>query len=109
MIITMWVGGKITYLEGVQRSSNVGFAKLAIEKLGADKLRDYITKFGLDKPTGIDLPNETSGKVVFKYQIEKVTTAFGQGTAVTPIQQIQAATAIANGGKMMKPYVLKKS
>ncbi|WP_026566369.1 penicillin-binding protein [Bacillus sp. UNC41MFS5] len=100
--------GPITYLEGVQRSSNVAFAKIAKEKLGFEKFREYLTKFGFDKPTGIDLPNETSGKIQFTYPIEKITTAYGQGTAITPIQQIQAATAIANGGKMIKPHVVKK-
>jgi penicillin-binding protein 2B len=100
--------GQITFLEGLQRSSNVGFAKLANEKLGFDKLKDYLTKFGFDKQTGIDLPNETSGKILFQYPIEKATTAFGQGTAITPIQQIQAATAVANNGKMMKPHVVDK-
>lgn len=100
--------GSITFLQGLQRSSNVGFAKLANEKLGFDKLRAYLTKFGFDKPTGIDLPNEASGKILFKYPIEKATTAFGQGTAITPIQQIQAASAIANNGKMMQPHVIDK-
>jgi penicillin-binding protein 2B len=100
--------GTINYLEAVQRSSNVGFAKLANEKLGFDKFREYLSKFGLDKPTGIDLPDETAGKILFQYPIEKATTAFGQGTAITPIQQIQAATAIANNGKMMQPHVVDK-
>lgn len=100
--------GSITYLEGVQRSSNVAFAKLANEKLGFDKFRDYLTKFKFDQPTGIDLPNEASGSIVYQYPIDKVTTSFGQGTAITPIQQIQAATAIANDGNMMKPHVIGK-
>lgn len=100
--------GTITYLEGVQRSSNVAFAKIAKEKLGFEKFREYLTKFGFDKPTGIELPDETSGKIQYTYPIEKITTAYGQGTAVTPIEQIQAATAIANDGKMMKPHVIKK-
>nr|WP_263328102.1 penicillin-binding protein [Neobacillus sp. Marseille-Q6967] len=100
--------GPITYLEGVQRSSNVAFAKIANEQLGFDKLREYLTKFGLDKPTDIDLPNETSGKIQYTWPIEKATTSYGQGTAITPIQQIQAATAIANDGKMMKPQVIDK-
>ncbi|WP_409292116.1 penicillin-binding protein [Peribacillus sp. SCS-37] len=99
--------GTITYLEGLQRSSNVAFAKLAMEKLGEEKFRTYLTKFGFDKPTGIDLPNEATGKILYKWPIEKITTAFGQGSAITPIQQIQAATAVANGGKMMRPYVIK--
>ncbi len=100
--------GTITFLEGVQRSSNTAFARIAKEKLGFERFREYLTKFGFDKPTGIELPNETSGKIQFTYPIEKITTAYGQGTAITPIQQIQAATAIANNGKMMKPHVLEK-
>lgn len=100
--------GPITYLEGVQRSSNVAFAKIANEQLGFDKLREYITKFGLDQPTGIDLPHEANSSIAFTWPIEKLTTAYGQGTALTPIQQIQAATAIANDGKMVKPYVIDK-
>ncbi|MCM3689975.1 penicillin-binding protein [Neobacillus niacini] len=100
--------GTISYLEGVQRSSNVAFAKLANEKLGFEKFHEYLIKFGLDRATGIDLPNETSGKIQFTWPIEKATTAYGQGTAITPIQQIQAATAIANKGKMMKPHVVDK-
>jgi penicillin-binding protein 2B len=100
--------GTITYLEGVQRSSNVAFAKIANELLGFEKFREYLTKFGFDNPTGIDLPAETSGKIQFTWPIEKATTAYGQGTAITPIQQIQAMTAIANNGKMMKPQVIEK-
>jgi len=100
--------GNITYLEGVQRSSNVAFAKIAKEKLGFDTYREYLTKFGLDKKTGIDLPNEANSSIAYKWPIEKITTAYGQGTAITPIQQIQAATAVANDGKMVKPYVIDK-
>ena len=100
--------GSITFLEGVQRSSNVGFAKLANEKIGFETYREYLTKFGFDQPTGIDLPNETTGQIVYRYPIDKITTAYGQGSAITPIQQVQAATAVANGGKMMKPHVIDK-
>ncbi|MFE8703634.1 penicillin-binding protein [Cytobacillus sp. FJAT-54145] len=100
--------GSITYLEGVQRSSNVAFAKIVKEKLGYDKYREYLTLFGFDKPTGIELPNETGGKIVYQYPLDKITTGYGQGTAITPIQQIQAATAIANDGKMLKPHIIDK-
>ncbi|WP_070120196.1 penicillin-binding protein [Bacillus marinisedimentorum] len=99
--------GTITFREGVQRSSNVAFAILANEKLGTDRLRQYITKFGLDEKTGIDLPGEAKSKIMWNYPSERISTAFGQGSTITPIQQIQAATAIANDGKMMKPYVLE--
>jgi penicillin-binding protein 2B len=100
--------GNITYLEGVQRSSNVAFAKLANEKLTFEVFREYLSKFGFDKVTGIDLPNETSGTILYNYPLEKITTSFGQGSTLTPIQQVQAATAIANDGKMMKPHVIRK-
>jgi len=100
--------GPITYYEGVQRSSNVAFGKLVKEKMGFETYREYLTKFRFDEPTGIELPNETGGKILYNWPIEKVTTAFGQGSAITPIQQIQAATAVANGGKMMKPHIIKE-
>ncbi|RIW36316.1 penicillin-binding protein [Bacillus salacetis] len=99
--------GSITYLEGVQRSSNVAFAKL-MDEIGQERYREYLDKFGFGQLTGIDLPNETAGKILYHYPIEKYTTIFGQGTTVTPLQVIQAETAIANNGKMMKPYVIEK-
>ena len=100
--------GEISFDEGFLRSSNVGFSILALEKLGPERLYNYITEFGFDQPTGIDLPNETTGLIANTWRSDAATTAFGQGSAVTPIQQIQAATAIANNGKMMKPYVIDR-
>ncbi|MGM9925276.1 MAG: penicillin-binding protein [Bacillus sp. (in: firmicutes)] len=101
-------GTSMTYLQGLQRSSNVAFVKVVLEQLGEEKFREYLTKFGFEKPTGIDLPNEVGGKILYERKIEKATTAFGQGSVITPIQQIQAFSAIANNGKMMKPYVIDK-
>ncbi len=100
--------GPITYDEGVLRSSNVGFSKIALEKLGEEKIYEYLQAFHFDKPTGIDLPNEASSLIANNSRFDAATTAFGQGTAVTPIQQIQAMTAIANNGKMMKPYIIDR-
>ncbi|MFZ3576510.1 penicillin-binding transpeptidase domain-containing protein [Virgibacillus sp. DJP39] len=100
--------GTISYDEGFRRSSNVAAAKLLWEVMGPDVYLDYFKSFDFDQETGIDLPNEVSGKLVYNYPIEKITTSFGQGTTVTPIQQMKAATAIANDGKMVKPYVIKK-
>ncbi|WP_226681150.1 penicillin-binding protein [Sutcliffiella horikoshii] len=99
--------GMITFDEGVQRSSNVAFALLA-DKMGTDTLLEYIHAFGMNEPTGIDLPDETTSNINFNYYRDRISTAFGQGSAFTPIQQIQAATAIANDGKMMQPYVVDK-
>ena len=100
--------GKITYDEGFQRSSNVAAAKLVWEKIGTEKYFDYLKGFHLDEKSGIDLPGEVSGEILYNWPIEKVTTSFGQGSTVTPIQQMTAATAIANDGKMLQPYVVDK-
>lgn len=99
--------GEITFEEGVQHSSNVAFALLA-KKIKSEKYYQYIQGFGLDKKTDIDLPNEGISKINYKYERDKISTAFGQGIAITPIQQIQAASAIANKGKMMRPYIIDK-
>lgn len=101
-------GVAMTYLQAVQRSSNVGFIKLGYELLGKEKLKKYLTDFGFAERTGIDLPNEVGSNLLFDRDVEVATTSFGQGSVVTPIQQIQAFTAIANDGKMMKPYVVSK-
>lgn len=100
--------GTISFNEGVQRSSNVGFSILAKDLLGTDRMYQYLNKFGFTKKTNIDLPNEAESKINYNYEIDKVSTAFGQASAFTPIQLVQAATAIANNGKMMKPYVIDK-
>ncbi|SDX33878.1 penicillin-binding protein [Salimicrobium album] len=97
--------GSISYDEGLIRSSNVAAAKLGYEKLGPDRFEKYISKFNLNAKTGIDLPGEKTGTILNDRPIETVTTAYGQGSTMTPLQLLTAATAIANDGKMMKPYV----
>ena len=100
--------GTISFLEGVQRSSNTLFINIGEKYLGYDKFRTYLDKFGFNQKVGIELPGEVSGKILYNYEVEKATSTFGQGTSVTPLQQIQAATAIANDGKMMKPYIVDR-
>jgi penicillin-binding protein 2B len=99
--------GTISFLEGVQRSSNVAFAYL-LDKIGFKKFEGYLHDFGFGEPTNVGLPHEASGSILYHYPIEKYTTIFGQGTTVTPLQMVQAESAIANDGKMMKPYVISK-
>ena len=99
--------GTITYLEGFQRSSNVSMAYL-LERLGDKTFIEYIRKFGFGEKTGIDLPNEAPGVVLDRRPVERLTTSYGQGSTVTAMQMIQAATAIANNGVMMRPYVINK-
>nr|WP_241680122.1 penicillin-binding protein [Metabacillus mangrovi] len=97
--------GTITYNEGFARSSNVAMINLAM-KIGPDAYADYMEKFGFGSKTGIDLPGEEAGKINSDSSISLATASFGQGSTATVIEQIQAATAIANDGQMMKPYII---
>lgn len=99
--------GTITYLEGFQRSSNTAMAH-QLEIMGYDTLIDYLGRFGFNEKTGIDLPKETSGTILSKYPSNVLTTSYGQGSTVTPIQLMQAFSAITNEGQMMQPYVIDK-
>ncbi len=89
--------------------TNPGFVELG-NRLGKEKLFDYIDKFGFGKKTGVDLNGEASG-IIFNLDkvgpVELATTAFGQGVSVTPIQQITAVSAAINGGILYKPYIVK--
>ncbi|MEJ9159823.1 penicillin-binding transpeptidase domain-containing protein [Paenibacillus graminis] len=103
--------GNITFLDGVKRSSNVAFVKLGFEMLGPERLLQYIDDFGFNEKTGIDLPGETIGIVNPdpNKSVENATLAYGHGKVlVTPIQQLTAVAAIANGGKLMVPHVVKE-
>ena len=101
--------GSQNYLQVVQNSCNPGFVIMG-QKLGKEKLFDYIHKFGFGKKTGIDLNGEASG-ILFNLDnvgpVELATTSFGQGVSVTPIQQITAVSAAINGGYLLKPYIVK--
>ncbi|WP_026975311.1 stage V sporulation protein D [Alicyclobacillus contaminans] len=101
--------GSQSFLNVVENSCNPGFIALG-ERLGKDTLFSYIKKFGFGQKTGIDLPGEGNG-ILFKLSrvgpLELATTAFGQGVSVTPIQQVMAMGAIANGGILMKPHVVQ--
>ncbi|MFC0334636.1 stage V sporulation protein D [Paenibacillus sepulcri] len=101
--------GSQTFLEVVQNSCNPGFVALG-NRLGKDKLFQYIKDFGFGTKTGIDLGGEENG-IMFKMSqvgpVELATTAFGQGVSVTPIQQITAVSAAVNGGTLYKPHVAK--
>lgn len=99
--------GRISYLEGLQRSSNTAMAN-QLDIMGWETYEKYLDAFGFGQKTGIDLPGEASGVINSRYPLEKYTTTFGQGSTVTPIQLIQGLTAIANDGKMMQPYVIDK-
>jgi len=102
--------GSQSFLEVVQNSCNPGFVELG-ERLGKDKLFEYVKNFGFGEKTGIDLQGEGKG-ILFNLErvgpVEQATTAFGQGVSVTPIQQVTAVSAAINGGTLYTPYVAKE-
>jgi len=101
--------GSQSFLEGVENSCNPAFVILG-QRLGKEKLFEYIRKFGFGKKTGIDLPGEENG-ILFRLEkvgpVELATTSFVQGVSVTPIQQIAAVSAAVNGGNLYWPHVAK--
>jgi len=103
--------GHQTFLEVVENSCNPGFVTLGL-RLGKETLFQYIKDFGFGEKTGIDLKGEARG-ILFKLDkvgpVELATTSFGQGVAVTPIQQVNAVSAAINGGKLLTPYLLKEA
>lgn len=109
--ITNWVTsgwGTITYKEGFYRSSNVGFAHVE-QNMGAKTWMKYIRRFGLLKKVNVyGMGNETAGYTTFKGKLEQANTAYGQGITVNVMELMQAYTAIANNGKMVKPYWIEK-
>ncbi|OBZ16675.1 stage V sporulation protein D [Bacillus sp. FJAT-26390] len=99
--------GTISFLDGLKYSSNVAFVKLGYERLGEQKLRDYYTNFGFGQKTNIQLGSELTGSIRFQYASEIANATFGQGVSVTPIQQVAAVAAVANGGKLLQPQIVK--
>jgi len=102
--------GWLPFSKILQVSSNIGFTKVA-EKLKKDRYFKYIEKFGFGQPTGIDVPGEVPGllrKPESWSAIDLATHAFGQGISATPMQMVMAYAAIANGGFLMRPYVVRR-
>ncbi len=102
--------GTITMTRVLEKSSNIGMVYVQ-QKLGKDKFYSYLKKYGFGEPTGIDLQGETGGTLKDPsqwYPIDYATAAFGQGIGITRLQLIRAFAAVINGGKLMKPYIVKE-
>ena len=99
--------GTINYDTGFAYSSNVAATNLGL-KLGSAKLSDFYDLCGFGEKTGITLPGEEAGSIDFMYESELANASFGQGISVTPIQLLQAMSAFANDGVMVKPYIVSK-
>lgn len=103
--------GWLTVSQVLAVSSNICSAKIGLS-LGGDKLYDAFLRFGFGQETGVPLPGEASGTLRPRgrpwVQVETAAAAFGQGIGVTNLQLAMGAAAIANGGELMEPIVIKK-
>ncbi len=102
--------GVLSVSQVVAHSSDVGAIKLGL-RLGAPKFYQYIRAFGFGAPTGIELPGETRGlvrRVEAWSPISIGAVSMGQEVGVTPVQLISAVSAIANGGMLLRPRVVRE-
>lgn len=103
--------GRVTMTDVLAKSLNVGAAYISVS-LGEQKFYNYLTRFGFAKITNVDLANEVSGQVRFPtnpaWHISDLgTNSFGQGMTATPLQVVMMASAVANDGVLMKPYIVE--
>jgi len=102
--------GRETMTQVLENSDNVAMVWVS-DQLGNDTMYKYLTDYGFGFKTNIDLTGETTGDLMElkKWRdINRATISFGQGISVTPLQILNAISAIANKGKLMKPYVVEK-
>ncbi len=102
--------GAQTFVQGVQNSCNPVFIEVGA-RVGRTTFMKYVKGFGFREKTGIELPGETDGifhaAENFK-EIDLATSSFGQSFNVTPLQMVTMVSAVANGGKLMKPHLVKQ-
>lgn len=111
-IFRNWDGeglGTISFTDVIKFSNNVGMIQLG-RRIGKKAMVEGAKNFGFGKETGVDLPGEESGILYPKdmWDPDLASFSIGQGIAVTPLQELRAICAIANGGELVKPYVVKK-
>ena len=102
-------GPNTSMQEVLNQSLNTGMV-FVYQKLGKEKMRDYLLSYGLKDKTGIDLPNETSGLVEnlnSPRELEYANASFGQGIAMTPVEMVRALASLSNGGNLVVPHIVK--
>ncbi len=101
--------GSQDFAHGIMNSCNCVFMDIALSA-GAEKTYDYLEKFGIGSRTGVDLPGEGAGILLAEESVKSVDLArigFGQAVATTPIGLASAVCSVLNGGRLLKPYVVK--
>lgn len=101
---------RISVSDILKYSSNIGAAKIG-GKLGSERLYRYLKSFGFGERSGVDLPAETSGNLRDRKQwfaVDLANISFGQGVAASALQIATAVSVVANGGTLMKPYLVEK-
>lgn len=102
--------GRLSVTDILKYSSNIGAAKIGF-KLGDERLFRYLKNFGFGERTGIDLPGESPGNLRDNrrwYGVDLANISFGQGVSASAIQLAAAISAVANGGNLMKPYIVER-
>ncbi len=102
--------GTLKVSEILKYSSNIGAAKIG-SRLGQERLYSYLKSFGFGSRTGIELPGEVAGLLKERsrwYGIDLATISFGQGISVSAVQLAGAISAVANGGNLVKPYIIDR-
>jgi cell division protein FtsI (penicillin-binding protein 3) len=100
--------GRLTFKQVIEESSNIGTVKVA-QILGPDTIYRYLKSFGFGAKLGVDLSGEISGMIipVRSWSKSSITSIpMGQGVGVTALQLVSAISVIANGGQLMKPYII---
>src|SRR3989338_6888978 len=103
-------GTSVTMQQVLDQSLNTGAAFAAL-RMGPKKFDEYMLRFGLGDLTGIDLPNEGNSLVSnlkTNRELEAAQASFGQGIALTPITTVRAMSALANGGTLITPHLVKE-
>ena len=116
--ITCWDSaghGQQTLQQALCNSCNPAFMQMGVDLLGREKFYNYYVGFGFSEKTGIDLPGESDDVFFNKADqpcgmdlMDLAVASFGQNFKITPIQMVTACAAIANGGKLMKPFVVSQ-
>lgn len=103
-------GTAVSMQEVLNNSLNTGVAYV-VSKMGSQNFANYMTLFGLGTTTGIDLPSEGSSLISnlkTGRELEAAQASFGQGIAITPIQAVRALSALANGGYLVTPHLVRQ-